>query len=287
MRFLLLLALILAEACPSQIQPSVARRDDDIEEVLHNKLRPRTITKTDTITEINIDASGLDSSRSSRLPCREHRLHVTEASALYDAILEVLCNTESSGLHDAIAKIVDDFMSGRLYRSGSGGRYSLEARNRWRSRVRAAENQNGYCESGWTYFKNTNSCYKTFFDQNWTAAESICVLLGGHLTSIHTPEENLFVSYLSKANVRRSHYEDATWIGLHQASYPSSKEWTWTDGTKVDYSPFAPGEPNNLDRREQCGQLYSDEPHSQQWNDWRCDKKMRNYVCKKKSYPLF
>ncbi|CAJ0593918.1 unnamed protein product [Cylicocyclus nassatus] len=280
MRFLLLLALVLAEACPSQIQPSVARRDDDIEEVVHKKLRPRTITKTDKITEIHIDVSGLHSSPSLRRPCREHRLHVTEANALYDAILEVLCNTESSGLHDAIAKIVDDFMSGRLYKSESGGRY------RWLSRVRA-ENQNGYCESGWTYLKNTNSCYKTFFDQKWTAAESICVLLGGHLTSIHTPEENLFVSYLSKAGVRRSFCTEATWIGLHQASYPSSKEWTWTDGTKVDYLPFRHGEPNNFDKREQCGQLYSDEPHSQQWNAWSCDTKMRNFVCKKKSNPLF
>ncbi|CAJ0593896.1 unnamed protein product [Cylicocyclus nassatus] len=228
MRFLLLLALVLAEACPNQIQPSVARRDDDIEEIVHNKLRPRTITKTDTIREIHIDVSGLHSSPSK---------------------MSSFKNSETSEMR--------------------------------------AVNQNGYCESGWTYFKNTNFCYKTFFDQNWAAAESICVLLGGHLTSIHTPEENLFVSYLSKANVRWSRHEDVTWIGLHQASYPSSKEWTWTDGTKVDYLPFAHGEPNNFQGREQCAQLYSDEPYSQQWNDWFCDTKMRNFVCKKKSYPLF
>ncbi|CAJ0593933.1 unnamed protein product [Cylicocyclus nassatus] len=309
MRFLFLLALVLAEAFPGQIQPSIARSNDDVQELVQIKLRPRTITKTihveaeglrpsrnlhDTITNIHIDARGLHPSRSSRPPCRKHRLHNTDESALYDAILEVLRNTDSSGLHDAIAKILDDFMSGRLYRSGSGrrygsgsrGRYSLYARNHLRSRMRP-ENQHGYCGSGWTYFNSTNSCYKTLFDETWTAAESICVLLGGHLTSIHSPEENLFVTTLSKANIRRSHWKKATWIGLHQARYPSSTEWTWTDGTKVDYSPFAPGEPNNLARREQCAQLYSDEPHYQQWNDWRCDTKMRNFVCKKKSFPLF
>ncbi|CAJ0593900.1 unnamed protein product [Cylicocyclus nassatus] len=328
MRSLLLLALVLAEAFPCRIRtPCVTRRDDNIKKVAH-KFRPRTIKRTthvdaeglrpsrnlhdtitkiqidaselrpsrnlhDTITKIQIDASELHPSRLLHQPCREHHLHVTDASALYDAILEVLRSTDSDGLHDAIAKILDDFMSGRLYRSGSGGRYglrsgghySLYARNRLRPEVRT-EIQNGYCGSGWTYFNSTNSCYKTLFDETWTAAESICVLLGGHLTSIHSPEENLFVSNLSKAGVRRSHWKKATWIGLHQASYPSSKEWTWTDGTKVDYSPFARREPNNLARREQCAQLYSDEPHSQQWNDYRCDAKMRNFVCKKKSYPL-
>ncbi|ETN79331.1 hypothetical protein NECAME_18145, partial [Necator americanus] len=47
---------------------------------------------------------------------------------------------------------------------------------------------------------------------------------------------------------------DLTWIGLTQANYPASKDWTWTDGTAVTYLNWAPGEPNDSKGVEHCAQ---------------------------------
>ncbi|PIO72369.1 hypothetical protein TELCIR_05710 [Teladorsagia circumcincta] len=45
------------------------------------------------------------------------------------------------------------------------------------------------------------------------------------------------------------------WIGLRQANYPQSKEWTWTDGTPVDYTNWKSGQPDNANGKEQCAQV--------------------------------
>ncbi|CAJ0592995.1 unnamed protein product [Cylicocyclus nassatus] len=50
------------------------------------------------------------------------------------------------------------------------------------------------CESGWTLFDKTEACYKTFFGETFYTAEYICSTYGGHLTSIHSSEENNFVA---------------------------------------------------------------------------------------------
>ncbi|PIO69420.1 lectin C-type domain protein [Teladorsagia circumcincta] len=112
---------------------------------------------------------------------------------------------------------------------------------------------------------------------------------GGHLTSIHSTEENIFVADLSKSGTEYKKDSDLTWIGLKQANYPTDTKWTWTDGTPLDYFRWAPGEPNNLKGLEHCGQTHSDylgkDPAKdnayQKWNDCQCSEEMRAYVCKK------
>ncbi|VDO93262.1 unnamed protein product [Haemonchus placei] len=46
-----------------------------------------------------------------------------------------------------------------------------------------------------------------------------------------------------------------TWIGLRQNGIFSSAPWTWTDGTNVDYTNWALGEPHNADSNQHCVQV--------------------------------
>nr|CDJ88766.1 C-type lectin domain containing protein [Haemonchus contortus] len=147
----------------------------------------------------------------------------------------------------------------------------------------------GHCPSEWTYFANTDSCYKTLFGANFYEAEQSCQAAGSHLASIHSSAEDRFVAGMAKTGEAYTNPNSLTWIGLWQPGYPISIQWTWTDGTSLDYTAWAAGEPNNADGNEHCAQIYSDhegtdpskDPQFQKWNDYYCNDAMRAYVCKK------
>ncbi|CAJ0601366.1 unnamed protein product [Cylicocyclus nassatus] len=146
----------------------------------------------------------------------------------------------------------------------------------------------GHCDSGWNYFKDTDSCYKTFYWSSFNDAESLCKILGAHLTSIHSWNENAFVADLAKTGLNWSNKNHLTWIGLRRADYVNGLEWFWTDGSSVDFLAWAPNEPDNSLGKERCVQLYSDSnpgrEHAlmhQKWNDYICTEIMRSFVCKK------
>ncbi|CAJ0592976.1 unnamed protein product [Cylicocyclus nassatus] len=139
------------------------------------------------------------------------------------------------------------------------------------------------CESGWTLFDKTDACYKTFFGEMFEAAENTCITVGGHLTSIHSFEENTFIAELAKMD-RPASYQDQTWIGLHVET--NSRNWTWTDGTKVDFEIWGPDCPTR--GQGDCARVLSDvapfDPDGlwfHKWADYPCNQKMRTYVCKK------
>ncbi|CAJ0589140.1 unnamed protein product [Cylicocyclus nassatus] len=144
----------------------------------------------------------------------------------------------------------------------------------------------GLCESGWTYFDKTAACYKTFLDANAYDAEYICNALGGHLTSIHSLAENIFVAELARTGRPWKDAHDLTWIGLW-AKGTGSKVWAWTDGTKVDYLDWIARDPQ-AHEDQRCVLLYSDNrldshypPFYQKWDDYICAEKERSFVCKK------
>uniref|UniRef100_A0A7I5EA64 C-type lectin domain-containing protein n=1 Tax=Haemonchus contortus TaxID=6289 RepID=A0A7I5EA64_HAECO len=147
----------------------------------------------------------------------------------------------------------------------------------------------GHCPSEWTYFASTDSCYKTLFGANFYEAEQSCQVAGSHLASIHSSAEDRFVAGMAKTGEAYTNPNSLTWIGLWQPGYPISIQWTWTDGTSLDYTAWAAGEPNNADGNEHCVQFYSDhegtdpskDPQFQKWNDYYCNDAMRAYVCKK------
>ncbi|CAJ0608354.1 unnamed protein product [Cylicocyclus nassatus] len=135
------------------------------------------------------------------------------------------------------------------------------------------------CESGWTFFDKTEACYKTFFGETFDGAENMCNVAGGHLTSIHSFEENRFVAGLAKMNKLVTDSRDYTWIGLHKMN---SNNWRWTDGTKVDFKPWAPTCPKG---EGNCVLLLSDvngdETWLHKWANFPCIQNLRTYVCKK------
>ncbi|CAJ0601365.1 unnamed protein product [Cylicocyclus nassatus] len=150
--------------------------------------------------------------------------------------------------------------------------------------------QTGYCESGWTYYNETDACYKEFFSEPWSSAESLCVTVETHLTSIHSYKENSFIAELTRTNMKLPDDTYATWIGLVRADYLNSNwaaKWMWTDGSMVDFQTWGPKQPNGgADQR--CVLIFSD-PYTndppglwyRKWNDWHCDSNLRSFVCKK------
>ncbi|CAJ0602244.1 unnamed protein product [Cylicocyclus nassatus] len=141
-----------------------------------------------------------------------------------------------------------------------------------------------HCDSGWTYFDKTGACYKTFFGETFYSAEYMCNMFEGHLTSIHSFDENLFVAEMAKMGKPFADWHDLTLIGLRYET--NSKNWTWTDGTEVDLLNWLPGDPTSGDL--DCALLWSD-PHQdgkhaskyQKWGNYPCDQRIRSYVCKK------
>uniref|UniRef100_A0A914EKU9 C-type lectin domain-containing protein n=1 Tax=Acrobeloides nanus TaxID=290746 RepID=A0A914EKU9_9BILA len=134
------------------------------------------------------------------------------------------------------------------------------------------------CDSGWTYYNVTNSCYKVFHGQNWTTAESICVSNRAHLTSIHSYSENYFVQEISTAGIGLPSGDDLDWIGLSDLN--GDGVYTWTDGTPFDYQYWNQGEPNNPSTTL-CITMYTDTNGIfGHWNDDFCTRVARAFVCK-------
>ena len=63
-------------------------------------------------------------------------------------------------------------------------------------------------------------------------AENMCLSVGSHLVSIHSIEENSFVSEFAATGKTLSWTEEI-WIGLFQINHT----FTWTDGSPVTKPP--------------------------------------------------
>ena len=89
----------------------------------------------------------------------------------------------------------------------------------------------------------------------WEEAKINCELMGGHLVTISSEEENELVwqgVYANGLNPGGSNNYQA-WIGLYQNfDAPDYSEpaggWEWVTGEPVEYSNWAPTEPNNTDQ---------------------------------------
>ncbi|KAK7898683.1 hypothetical protein WMY93_019536 [Mugilogobius chulae] len=97
----------------------------------------------------------------------------------------------------------------------------------------------------------------------WADAEQHCVSQGANLVSIHSPEENKFVSTLIQ---NYDHTQQQTWIGLtelHKETF-----WVWSDGCPVAFTMWNEGQPDNTHGDEHCGEM--NWGGHQQWNDRPC-----------------
>ncbi|CAB1436203.1 unnamed protein product [Pleuronectes platessa] len=85
--------------------------------------------------------------------------------------------------------------------------------------------QRGNCPLFWYSFNNR--CYKYVSTQmTWADAELYCVSQGANLVSIHSLEEENFITALIK---NFDHAEGRTWIGL--SDLHKEGRWMWSDGS--------------------------------------------------------
>ncbi|KAL6740517.1 hypothetical protein Aduo_013866 [Ancylostoma duodenale] len=127
--------------------------------------------------------------------------------------------------------------------------------------------------------------YKLFWQaKNFNDAEKRCKQNGAHLVSIHNQLENVFVHDLTSRHRNIESFEDFVYIGLRMDQ--KTGKWSWTDGSKVDYTEWAKHQPDQP-KTEHCAQLHQDPGpglkyvEEYKWNSIACSRPMKFFVCQK------
>ncbi|KAF7653995.1 hypothetical protein LDENG_00075190, partial [Lucifuga dentata] len=131
------------------------------------------------------------------------------------------------------------------------------------------------CTDGWSALPHFRNCYRLFHNvdwsekKSWEAAHEDCLARGSDLVSIHSPEEEEFLSTYSR--------DSAKWIGLKHN--PTEGGYSWSDGTPLSHTNWGPGEPNNHEDREDCVEMVSNKNGTHSWwNDLNCDAH-QDWIC--------
>jgi len=108
------------------------------------------------------------------------------------------------------------------------------------------------CPHQWTEFNS--SCFRYFSSRiTWVNAEEECVTLGGHLASVHSAQENMFLQSLASG--------DSFWLG----GYPTGEgDWVWSDLTDFDYL-------NDYDAISSGCLFQHQNSYSDGWSSTKCD----------------
>uniref|UniRef100_A0A914CP98 C-type lectin domain-containing protein n=1 Tax=Acrobeloides nanus TaxID=290746 RepID=A0A914CP98_9BILA len=133
-------------------------------------------------------------------------------------------------------------------------------------------------------------CYKVFHGQTCNESETTCVQNGGHLVSIHSLEENVFISQLAQAGYKFGN--DSAWgryhvlIGLMDPTLNGN--FYWTDGSPYDYQRWGTciGEPEEPYLQQGCTTLVADQETEGCFQEWVTDSEEivhRAFVCQKSS----
>ncbi|XP_061750231.1 galactose-specific lectin nattectin-like [Nerophis ophidion] len=125
------------------------------------------------------------------------------------------------------------------------------------------------CPEGWTQLNERCFIYDDH-DFNFLTAETVCIILGGNLVSIHSTMENTLVRQLI---FQRTGENNPTWIGFTDAVVEDS--FIWTDGSIVDFTNFGNNRPNNNGNQDCAIINFRGEDT---WNDIRCNRR-RPFVC--------
>ncbi|XP_039536285.1 ladderlectin-like [Pimephales promelas] len=124
------------------------------------------------------------------------------------------------------------------------------------------------CLDGWYAFECR--CFKFFnYALTWIDAEKFCMDYDANLASVHSNDEYMLIQNLVRYETGGS---TRAWIGGHDAVQEGF--WLWSDGTKMNFQTWSPGEPDN-DGYEHCIEMNYNYGN---WNDDSCHV-TKPFVC--------
>merc|ERR1712098_212350 len=119
---------------------------------------------------------------------------------------------------------------------------------------------------------------------SWNDAQHNCSLKGGDLATIYDEATNTFVNELLESS--------NAWIGAFRVGpsvepKPRNDQWTWIDGSPLDYSNWVYNQPDNwciggvwcIVKGDYCGMINRWKTEGL-WNDAPCEwQGITHYVC--------
>jgi len=143
------------------------------------------------------------------------------------------------------------------------------------------------CLIGWKYSSESNRCYKSFTMENyisWQDAQNECRKYRGDLAVIHNENINSIVSTLASIGLLPL----PAWIGGFRQDIPEfwipeglpENQFTWVDGSKLDFLSFGAGQPAFKTGREFC-LIINFQNQLGVWADAICrnQTEIRDFVC--------
>lgn len=121
-----------------------------------------------------------------------------------------------------------------------------------------------------------NHRYKVFDEgKTWEDAEEYCESIGGHLVTITSEAEQMFIE-----NLLLGAKKNLYWLGYTDAK--EEGKWKWITGEITSYQNWHPGEPNQETDSEDYCEIYAKQRSSDTplgtWNDNRNDNHISFYT---------
>ncbi|KAL3836968.1 hypothetical protein ACJMK2_022370, partial [Sinanodonta woodiana] len=130
------------------------------------------------------------------------------------------------------------------------------------------------CGQFWIEDVVTAHCYQLIDNPvTWFTASRDCISRGGQLACVGSLEEQTFIT-----NHLTGFKSPGLWIGANSLNVRSG--FQWIDGNGFAFLNWAPGEPNNVNNNEHCGEMITGGPQRSKWNDINCETQ-RGYICEK------
>ena len=114
---------------------------------------------------------------------------------------------------------------------------------------------------------------------SWEDAENMAALSGGHLVTLTSATEYLFVWDFLNSNLADNTLYKSYWLGGYQNDFSGEPDegWVWVTGENWVYENWHPGEPNNGMQGSQ-NYLHFWDTDSGQWDDMDSGRHVGGFV---------